>query len=606
MRSSKILRLLAFDDVNKLGYTVVYGDGSEERIYVCQLLKITGLSHDIQTGETLVEITKFDQTIETKFKTDLTNIESKNIIRLLLSHGVFISDNNADDMVEYLMRAIARFRTTNKVSLTHTCLGWNDLFGKRAYFAGKSINTSIQSTRKDDKRPTIGERGSESVYFSMILKEVIPSRPLQLALTLGFVAPMVPILTQICNCDVIMTNFAGYTSTGKSTCLALMASLWGDCTISPAGVRKSFLGTRNALIHSLNGLNGFPALFDDYESAEGGEFGMGGLIYALAAGTEKARLNKDSDNIAEARWSTYIGLSGETSIFKRIGARKGGLEARLIEFEDVSWTSSATNAETIMSTIQSNYGFLGPRFIAALSDVSDDDIISTYTRIQNEFMSKLGSSSGLSSRRASKIAVILTTAYYVRKLLDLDIDLQWMSTFLIDNEREVLAEHTNNDEVLEKILAYHETHSGNFINTSQHSEDYVRPNKIVGKEYAYKDGFYRIAILKNIVEDEILRGYRDQRAIFAGLKDNGTLIPDSDGKHFAPKVVLSSGTRVRCYVFQYPCELRQEDSLRTDEAKVKPCNDNNVQAEADIFVDNYDDSDEIAAIFSDGKDRATI
>lgn len=85
------------------------------------------------------------------------------------------------------------------------------------------------------------------------------------------------------------------------------------------------------------------------------------FIYSLANGADKERLNKDSELMKKESWLTTILSNGEKSIIE-ISSKNAGVQVRVIEAENFTWTKSSKHAESINRVILNNYGHFGIKF----------------------------------------------------------------------------------------------------------------------------------------------------------------------------------------------------------------------------------------------------
>lgn len=357
--------------------------------YVCPIIKVTNIERNLDDNSSIITLSYTDGGEQIEFDTPLTSINSKDIINLLLSNSLIIMDCYANPITQYLLYCISSFKKEG-IRHYHSKLGFhhNNKYGEYAFFSNRTLNTNVVSSLKDNDKELFGEHGNFSDYMKMIDKEVIPNINLQLAFSLGFIAPLVPLLMDKTSVGTIASNFSGVSSSGKTTSLILMASIWGKGVISNDGIIKSFYATNNALINNLKNKVGYPVFLDDYECGTTTTESLTSLLYAIAQGASKGMGNIDGTNRPSTSWNTFIALSGETSIFERV-QKKMGLLHRIIEFNDFAWTSSKENAENIKTTCLKHYGFLGNMFVEKLAKLGKEKIESVYDKAYGMISDKL-------------------------------------------------------------------------------------------------------------------------------------------------------------------------------------------------------------------------
>ena len=106
--------------------------------------------------------------------------------------------------------------------------------------------------------------------------------------------------------------------------------------------------------------------------------------------------------------------------------------ARVIETKDTIWTSSAEHSDTITQFISNHYGFIGQRFVREFLNLSETKIQAIYESSKKIILKKMKNKDGLSNRIANKLAIILSTAVLVKKLLEIEeINLPEITDMLI-------------------------------------------------------------------------------------------------------------------------------------------------------------------------------
>ena len=122
---------------------------------------------------------------------------------------------------------------------------------------------------------------------------------------LGYVGEELSLDTQI-------VHLYGNSTTGKSTALKLAISLFGYPDVKKNGLFSTLDATENALIKQLEGIRGVPFAFDEISMSENKNFTE--MIYKIANGVDKARLNKNSEQVKKEPWLTTIMSNGEKSL----------------------------------------------------------------------------------------------------------------------------------------------------------------------------------------------------------------------------------------------------------------------------------------------------
>lgn len=548
---------------NKLMYG---GNGDQPAFDCCDYIKVIKVVKNLDTQNVRVTFLHSAEYCKNEIEGNMSDLQRNRLYHFLTSKGVVVQEIAIKSLAHYLTEEVDRFITDKKVEYIHERVGWNktsDL--NQGYFSSKSIHAPYCSTLKGNESKFLGPNGNRSVYDAMVQSEVIRNKSLHLPFVLAFTAPLVPLMYEKTACPVLITNFAGKSSQGKSTSLVLIASVWGRGIISNSrlGVVKTFASTQNGYEATVNNNNGLPIMFDDYESASRST-SFGSLIYTLAQGESKIRCDKYGRPLETSSWRTYIGLTGESSIFERAGNNLG-LRPRIVEFKNKQWTVSKQNSLNITSTINKNYGFYGEEFVDKLTKLQMSELEAIYDESDAEISKLLPPKDNISDRIQTRLALIRMTAVLVRKLMDLDIDINYITNFLVDNEINRQVSLDVFELAKERLIAFVNKNLAYFVRNDEYTETSLTPNShIVGRIYNGNKGNF-VAILPDSFK-KIMDEFNDREAILEKWRDEKFLICDTDGR-FQKKVSITTYAQApRCYVFLYKDVVDLEKALRAEES----------------------------------------
>ena len=536
------LQFNAFDDFTGKYYPVI----------VCPLISVDEINMNVDDDSTTIKLRYFNGFTDVRFDVPLTSVTTNDIINVLLSHSLIVEDIYAPELVQYIHEQV-RNAPMNKRTFSHSSLGYHhqEKYGDMTFFADVAYNSNIKSTLLNNKKGLIGPHGSREAYDKMINEEVIPNINLQLAFVLGFASPLIPLISDKAAIDVVISNFSGISSTGKTTSLALMASVWGSGAVTNQGIIKTFFATNNSLINNLNDNVGFPVIFDDYETGNETAYGLTSLLFQIAQGESKGRSDISGKNKPTTSWKTLVALSGETSIFER-AIKKQGLHARVLEFNDFAWTSSKQNSDTIKRVTRTNYGFYGPEFITKLASLSQSELENKYDEAIGVIEDNLDCNSGIESRVSSKLALIYMTAKLVKDLLNIQIDLNGLLNLLVGNEKDSRMTRDVYSEALEAIKEFINSNLSAIQNGDYRSPSEVSGRLIGKRSYDPKTGKINVSIIKSHIDNELLkRGFNDRAKILKKLAEMGYIIRDED--RIVRKVTIGF-LREQCYKFAFSYE----------------------------------------------------
>ena len=540
-------------------------------VIICGELSVVGVESNINTNTSTYTF-RYNQTSRIyDFKGTSENIEARTFEKFLLSNGIAISAYYLQAVREYLINEIHIIEFANKTTYVHEGLGWNKGFGERAFFCKTAINASIQSNLTGPMEHEYGSSGSREDYMKVLQSEVIGNRNLEFALTLGFAGPVISLLADYTSLPVVMIDMAGKSSSGKSTSLTLIASVWGKGEISNSSTIKTFNNTKNALMGELSGMQGMPVMFDDHESEQNdkelSKKQFTSLIYSISQGGDKGRCDTNGNVKHLAKdFSTIVVTTGEVCILDKAGTNLG-LQPRVLRFEDVPWTSSKENAEKISSCAKKNYGFLGPEFIMALNNYSDEALEKMYDEKRKILLDSLGNiQNSLIDRQSKAYALILTTATIVKAHIINEINIEEMGKMFAERLVEFAGETTPEISAYEDVMEFVATQNSHFI-----VDGGGRPSGTIYGKLFYqkkskdiKDREPLVAIVPEHVE-KILAKYNEKKRILEKWYELGVILcdkpdPRTGKRKFRKKVSLGlEQRRTNCFVFKKKFIFADED-----------------------------------------------
>jgi hypothetical protein len=181
----------------------------------------------------------------------------------------------------------------------------------------------------------------------------------------GFAGPII----QLCRLPSCGLAFSGPTSLGKSIAQQLAVSSWSAPRLTDGGLFKSWRSTENAIEVLALEATGTILALDEMGHVDGQMVGR--VIYAVAGGVAKHRMDKPGRLHPVDTWSTFMLLSSEQSLREKVlgdgGKWTGGMAARVLDI-NVAGVNPSVAAETItvIDGIHAHYGHAGPLFVEAL------------------------------------------------------------------------------------------------------------------------------------------------------------------------------------------------------------------------------------------------
>lgn len=459
------------------------------------------------------------------------------------SKGLDVIKSNTKLVIEYLRECEEKSPIRN----IHSKLGFMKYEGKEVYKLHDAVGIDSTYEGAYDIKP----KGSRDKFISMIKSHVLGNVELEFALVSGISSILLGYIGEDLGLDSTIIHLVGNSTTGKSTALRLAISSFGYPDVKKNGLYGTYNGTNNALIKKLGGLKGVPYALDEISMSDSNNFTK--FIYSLANGADKERLNKDSELMEKQSWLTTILSNGEKSI-TRASNKNAGVQVRVIEAENFTWTKNAEHAEAINHTVLNNYGHLGIEFARYLLDQNKRKLIEKHKyerfKLYNELKENTVTDE-MSMRRCSKFAILIQTARMLEDMLDIEIDIEGMVGMIINIEQESLKNRNFKKSVIDFIKGYVDMYRNQFDGKTD-----AKTSEVLGKINEREDyievQIEKLSFIRMIKEG----GYEDDKVVLKELKKGGFLDCDSDRSTRTRQ--NSSGVKVEFVVIKLDKYLDQE------------------------------------------------
>lgn len=205
--------------------------------------------------------------------------------------GYPIANSQMANLLDYIQQQMANVETAN----IHKCIGWYSCGNGIVFKGQKAVGIASSYEGSFNIKP----HGKIADFREDYNEKIFGNIPLEASMIMGLSACVVGFLSHVSDIPVptLIFDINGKSTTGKTTCAKLAVSMGGSVQASSDKVSLSATcsTTANALYGILNNNFGYPMLFD-----ETGRFGRYHnymeMIYALADGTDKARMTKSGTN----------------------------------------------------------------------------------------------------------------------------------------------------------------------------------------------------------------------------------------------------------------------------------------------------------------------
>jgi uncharacterized protein (DUF927 family) len=470
----------------------------------------------------------------------------------LMRQGLSVSPNRA---ARDLLASYLQTWPTNRRARCVDCIGWHgDIFVMPDGVIGQADELAVFQNAHA-VTPAFSERGTLADWRESVASRAAGNSRLVFAISVAFAAA----LAEPAGEDSGGFHLRGGSSTGKSTALALAASVWGE----PAKYARLWRATAN-------GLEGLAALHNDGllildEIAQIDARQAGEAAYMLANGQGKTRASRIGTARAAARWRLLFLSAGEISLsglMMEAGKRaRAGQEIRLADipidagrgmgaFENIHDAETpAAFALHLKEAATANHGTAGMAWLrevvesrAGLSQAIAGAVESFCAANvpkgaggQVERVARRFALAGIAGELARKItgwpegeAMAAAQACFSA----------WLDSFGGAGNSEARA-------ILAQVKAFFEAHGASRFESVASD----KAEKIINRA-----GFYRTGedsrpeylVLPEAFKNEVCKGL-DPRQAAATLRDAGWLAVN-DGRNATQKVTIPGLGRVRCYV----------------------------------------------------------
>lgn len=469
----------------------------------------------------------------------------------LLAYGVQVTKQDA----KALIMSIINQEPEVSCILQHDSLGFSTFDNKTVFLADKAIGVESQYNGKLQ----IGTKGKYSLWKKMIQKEVIGNIALEFILAVGGSGVFVDYLREKIQVDNVIISMVSESSQGKTTAGLLMVSCGANPSFQGDSTALNFSDTQNALLSTIR--SSYPFLIDEGSLCR---YNPTNLLYSLAMGKEKNRLNKDYAKAEGVTFNTAIAITSEKSLLD-MSDDNTGLLVRVMEISNISWTKSAQNSDNIKSIIKENYGWLVPKLakkiISIVNKNDQDSIVTQYREWQSRFIDdavEQGSYSGLTERVSKQCALIMLSASFIQDVMNIEMHLDDIVDFI---EEYCIVKDISQANIGERALTYlMQYYTLNYTQFIGPDDDYV-PQKCYGrikkgKKIILKNGLEsdkRLLISENQLQIILNEGsFPDKKVILKKWKEIGYLRSEKD--RYISDVKIIDDVAVKGYIINMPCK----------------------------------------------------
>jgi len=407
------------------------------------------------------------------------------------------SGERAQALVDYLRDVLDLNKDTIPEVESISRMGWNDDFNGFAPYIGC---TSFDSA---DTFNSVYKELRQCGTLEDWMAEALEARTYSLGGRIALAASFASALVEPTGALPFFVHFwAVGSGTGKTVVQMLGASVWGNPSVG-GGYFKTFKGTTVGFEVMAGFLHSLPLFLDELQLSKDRQGKVVFNVYELAAGTGKARSNKQLGLDYTPKWDNCFITSGESPMTEY--ADGAGALNRVL---DINCTGKKLirNGRRTANNLKRNYGHAGKIFVENLLLYGLDNVRELYERIYTECVH-----GDTTEKQAMAAALILTadklaTDWIFRDGRALTVD--DIAVFMRDEKEVSLTER-----------GYEYACGWVASNINQFSPSIER-----GERYGIISELGNVAIINRVIWDKMCAGAGiSSKALLAGLKNENLI-----------------------------------------------------------------------------------
>lgn len=341
-----------------------------------------------QTGKEKVKIIFYKENEWKEKIVDKSQLSISQKLLLLSDDGLDVNSENVRYYINYF-NEIMNINNINKLaSVSH--IGWkNNLFipyDNKGIFDGadefRNIYKAIEQKGNYEKWQECINEISQNKYIKIIMATTLAS----------------PLLEKINVAPFIVNVWSSASGSGKTLSCMVAMSIWGNPNVG--ALRLSSNNTQNYYMTMASFMRNFTCYFDELQIVKNNKnFDFEGLIMDLCNGTEKGRLNKNSQAKEVKTWyNNFLFTNNDRMVNENAGEQ---IYNRVVDLEIRE--EIIKNGQDVARIIVNNYGFAGKKFIKYVQEIGFDTIYDRYKKINEEVLKKTRAT----NKQSSLIAMLL-------------------------------------------------------------------------------------------------------------------------------------------------------------------------------------------------------
>ncbi len=337
------------------------------------------------------------------------------------------------------------------------------------------IESRVQLEGRDDGENAyiklVSKAGEWKAWKAMLIK--LQQFPI---VVFAMMCGLVPMLLESLGLKGFTLSLAYTSSSGKTSTLRFVASLFGSSQTFDDGLILDFNATSNAIQRFLVVNRSLPTFVDDTTHWIDKLNELQQLVYEVEGGKGKSRATLTGAETSPAFW-TVLFVTGETPLLE-LCTQQGAI-GRVIEFRESPFGEEskpmAKQLHELLTVASANYGWVGRKFAQYL--LNHPKFASTLhqrlAELQAEERDLLPVTSGVAMRISRILAVIRLTCEVARRALKLPVDFIDPVVMLRSKIYEGVTTPDKFDKALENVSSYVQENEVRFKSKSGGSDGYL-------------------------------------------------------------------------------------------------------------------------------------
>jgi hypothetical protein len=295
--------------------------------------------------------------------------DSKSLAKYLSEKGVVPEFNKGPGLTRYLIHYARELQQQKAAEVEFSRFGWRELYGAEPKFVvadgyldkAGTLHPSAYANYLGSKAAlavtAVGDLELWKRGFD-IYNGIPDSNAYILAALAGFAAPLMPFTEY----KGMLYNTIGDSGGGKSTSLAVMASVFGE----PISGHITPADTAISAINHIGYLNNVGVPFDELTKME--PDALSTFCLSLTMGRGKMRAGRDGQNVInETQWDTIVCSTSNVSLYSKLAENRKGYSAEAMRVFQLNVKDAdnryAPRVDACMQLLRDNHGIAGREFI---------------------------------------------------------------------------------------------------------------------------------------------------------------------------------------------------------------------------------------------------